>query len=346
MSFCAIKQCDNNAAAFAWDNYVEHHPEGSLYHLYAWRALISNVFGHRTYYLYAQSRNEVIAGVLPLVQLKSRLFGNYMVSMPYFNYGGVLASTPETASALQEAAETLAKSSGVSHIEYRDSKHYCGYAVKKEKVNMHLVLPEEEKQLWKALGSKLRAQIKRPLREHPEVKIGGVEMLSAFYKVFALNMRDLGTPVYPQRFFAEILRTFPVHSRIIVIFIHGEPAAAGFLLGYKNRLEIPWASSSRKYNKLGVNMLLYWEVLKFAIDNGYHIFDFGRSSIDSGTYRFKKQWGAEPKQLYLHYWLTEHATVPELNPDNPKYKWAIRIWRRLPVRLTCLIGPQLVKNLP
>lgn len=340
-----IKQLDD-MTTIAWDTFVAHHPDGSLYHHSAWRTLISDVFGHKTFYLYAQQKNGNIAGVLPVVQLKSRLFGNYMVSMPYFNYGGAIASEPMIESMLMNAVEILAKPAKVSHIEYRDLHSRAGYAVKTGKVNMYLPLPEDEAQLWKNLGTKLRAQIKRPLRENPQIKTGGSELLPAFYKVFAQNMRDLGTPVYSRQFFANILQAFPQYCRIVIISLDDEPVAAGFLLGYKNRLEIPWASSLRKYNKLGVNMLLYWEALKFAIEAGYEIFDFGRSSLDSGTYRFKKQWGTEPKELYWHYWLAEDAALPELNPDNPKYKLAIALWRKLPVGLTRLIGPQLVKNLP
>lgn len=345
MDSYVIKQLDDTATV-AWDTFVAHHPDGSLYHHSAWRTLISDVFGHETFYLYAQQKNGNIAGVLPVVQLKSRLFGNYMVSMPYFNYGGTIASEPMIESMLMNAVEILAKPAKVSHIEYRDLHSRAGYAVKTGKVNMYLSLPEDEAQLWKSLGTKLRAQIKRPLRENPQIKTGGSELLPAFYKVFAENMRDLGTPVYSRQFFANIMQAFSQYCRIVIISLDGKPVAAGFLLGYKNRLEIPWASSLRKYNKLGVNMLLYWEALKFAIEAGYEIFDFGRSSLDSGTYRFKKQWGAEPKELYWHYWLAENTLLPELNPDNPKYKLAITLWRKLPVGLTRLIGPQLVKNLP
>ena len=124
------------------------------------------------------------------------------------------------------------------------------------------------------------------------------------------------------------------------------PVASGFLIGFKKRLEIPWASSLKEYNKLSPNMLLYWSVLKFAIENGYKQFDFGRSSIESGTYRFKEQWGAKPIQLYWYYWLSNGGKLPELNPHNPKYQTAINIWKRLPLSVTKIIGPRIVKNLP
>ena len=159
-------------------------------------------------------------------------------------------------------------------------------------------------------------------------------------------MRDLGTPVYGMSFFREILQCFSEQSNIIVVHLERRPVAAAFLLGHKDTLEIPWASTLRNVNHLSINMLLYWEVLKFAIENKYKYFDFGRSSKESGTYRFKQQWGAKPKQLFWHYWLYENTELPQLNPKNPKYSLLIAVWKKLPVNVTKVIGPRIVKNLP
>ncbi|WP_116348508.1 GNAT family N-acetyltransferase [Alkalilimnicola ehrlichii] len=211
---------------------------------------------------------------------------------------------------------------------------------------MELLLPDDPAPLWSDIGSKLRAQIKRPRREGVTVDAGGANLLAAFYSVFARNMRDLGTPVYPKRFFLRILELFPDQAFIVTVKHRGRPVAAAFLLGWQDRLEIPWASSIREYNRIGVNMLLYWEALCAAIERGYRCFDFGRSSVDSGTYRFKRQWGARPVPLYWYYWLPPGKSLPNLTPDNPKYQLAIRLWQRLPVAVTNLLGPSLVKNLP
>jgi FemAB-related protein (PEP-CTERM system-associated) len=192
----------------------------------------------------------------------------------------------------------------------------------------------------------LRAQIKRPSKADVEVDIGGRDLLPQFYSVFCRNMRDLGTPVYPTAFFASILDVFPKSAFLTVVHLAGKPVAAGFLLGFKDRLEIPWASSLRKHNRLGVNMLLYWEALKSAIDKGYRIFDFGRSTRNSSTYRFKLQWHPTERQLYWYYWLRSGETMPDLTPDNPKYRLAVRLWRELPLAVTNFLGPRIVKNLP
>jgi len=330
-----------------WDQYVESHPEGSLYHLSTWQSIISKQFGHSSSYLYKLDEQDKILGILPSVQLKSRLFGNYMVSVPYFNYGGVLSENTKIAIDLMHAAGDIAKQKNATHIEFRDMQAYEGdWGLREDKVVMLLDLPTDSEILWKDIGTKVRAQVKRPQREPVSVKHGGLELLDDYYQVFAQNMRDLGTPVYAKSFFKSILETFPDNAHIVCVYHNNKPAAVGFLLGYKNRMEIPWASALREFNRISVNMLLYWEVLKYSIEQGYAQFDFGRSTLNAGTYRFKKQWGAKPRQCYWHYWLADGEEVPKLNPDNPKYKLVIAIWQKLPVWLTKIIGPPIVKNLP
>ena len=150
--------------------------------------------------------------------------------------------------------------------------------------------------------------------------------------------------VYSKSFFINILNAFPHKTHILLIQLKGRAVAAAFLIGHRNTLEIPWASSLREVNHLSMNMLMYWEVLRFAIKQKYQYFDFGRSSKNSGTFRFKQQWGAKPKPLFWHYWLANDAGMPALNPSNPKYTLMINVWRRLPVFLTKWLGPRIVKN--
>ncbi|CBL44133.1 Protein of unknown function, DUF482 [gamma proteobacterium HdN1] len=330
----------------AWDAYVTQNPASSIYHLSAWKTVIETAFGHETAYLYAADAQGNLCGVLPLVRLKSPLFGDFVVSIPYFNYGGALGEHAEVESALMLQASQRFAGTTVGHIEWRDVVRRASYSVREDKAAMILALPETEEVLWSQLGTKLRAQIKKPQKEAPMLLIGGEEYLEDFYAVFATNMRDLGTPVYAKSFFAIILRQLGKKARLVVIRHQGKPVSAAFLLGFRGQLEIPWASTVREANSLSMNMLLYWEVLRFAIREGYHQFDFGRSTRDAGTYKFKAQWGAQPKQLYWHYWLPEGKELPRLNPDNPKFKLAIAIWQRLPLWLTKLIGPPVVKYLP
>jgi serine/alanine adding enzyme len=313
-----------------WNSYVDGNASASIYHRSEWRELIRNIFGHEGHYYLARDNQGKIIGVLPLIRLNSRLFGDFMVSMPY----------------LMQAADKHAASLGVSHIEYRDDIPRADLPVKSDKVNMILPLADSHANLWNSLGSKLRAQIKCPQREKPQILSGRGEYLQDFYSVFARNMRDLGTPVYGKTFFRDILEVFPKNSWIIAIRLNNYPVAAGILIGHRDRLEIPWASTVRDANHLSMNMLLYWEALKFAITRGFRYFDFGRSTRGTGTFRFKQQWGAQPKQLYWHYWLGVNNELPSLNPSNPKYALLISLWKRMPVPLTKWLGPPIVKNLP
>ena len=330
----------------AWDAFVATHPRASTYHQTVWRDLIASVFGHDSHYRLAVSEDGAIVGCLPLIEFRSRLFGHFLVSMPYFNYGGALGASSDVEHALMEDAGRLASGLGAAHVEFRDDvRRGESWPVREDKVNMHLALPGDKEALWKAVGSKVRAQVRRPQRESPRTVTGGEELLEDFYRVFSRNMRDLGTPVYGKPLFRAILAGYSA-SRIIVVYLGGRPAAAGFLVGWRGRLEIPWASSLREYNRLGVNMLLYWQVLEYAIEQGYDTFDFGRSTRDAGTYRFKRQWGAEPVPLYWHYWLGEGGELPSLSPSSPKFRLAVSLWQRLPVPMANLLGPGIVKSLP
>ncbi len=329
----------------AWDSYVEQHRESSVYHLSGWRDVIERIFGRETYYLMALSDSSIV-GVLPLVRLRSLAFGDFLVSMPYVNYGGVLSDSSEVGGKLIKRCCELAERLGVSHVELRHTSDSALLQRRTDKVSMQLALPTGSDELWDQLGSKLRAQVKRPLREGVTCDIGGVDLISDFYGVFSVKYRDLGVPVYPRNWFVAILDKFPDETRVVVARLSGQPVAASLVIGYNGTMEVPWASSVRAADRIGVNMFLYWNMLKYAADHGYQTFDFGRSSTDSGTFRFKKQWGAEPVQLYWHYWLEGQREIPQLNLGNSKYQLAAAVWRKLPLPVANFLGPRIVKNLP
>lgn len=334
-------------AEAAWDRFVKNHPAVTPYHFMNIRRFIEKTYGHTTHYCYVSSADGEILGVLPLVQLSSKLFGNFVVSVPYFNYGGLLANSQEAATRLVAAANEWRQSMGASHIELRhlqDSELELPQRL--DKVTFLLPLPPTTELLWQTFRPKLRAQIRRAEREDPEVMIGGPELLGPFYDVFACNMRDLGTPVYGKDFFLNLLQHLGESARLVVVKLNGKPAGCAFLMGYAEQMEIPWASTLREFNTTGINMFMYWKVLEFAISQGYKVFDFGRCSKDSGTYKFKEQWGAQPIPMHWDYCLPPGESLPELNPNNPKFKLLIAVWQRLPVWLTRLIGPHIVKSLP
>ena len=342
-----ITNCSSGEDRLGWDRFVLNHECGTGYHLYSWNNVISAVFGHDTIYLMAKNESGVIVGIAPLVNLSSRLFGRFLVSLPFLNYGGILATNQEVRASLETYIEKIATRQNLDHIELRQQHAVATQWVSSErKVSMRLSLPSTYEDLQKQFPSKLRSQVRRAQEEGMVARVGGVECLDEFYAVFSRCMRDLGTPVYAKSFFGKILEVFPKDAHICIVSHQDTPVAAGFLYGFRSSLEIPWAASDKRFNKLSPNMLLYGKVLEYACQQGFHVFDFGRSSPDSGTYRFKAQWGAQPHQLHWYYWMKDGQDVPQLNPQNPKYALAIRLWQTLPVPVANLLGPHIVKHLP
>ncbi len=331
----------------AWDHFVSEHPDSTVYHCSVWRHIFHEAFGKR-WYVVGTIREGKVLGGLPLVHMDTPLFGNSLVSMPYVNYGGMLLGQECMAETVLEEVNQLGQQLQVNHIELRHMDHHdLELPAKTDKVSMCLALPESVDLLMKSFKPKLRSQIRKGEKNGLTVRCGSGELLDEFYEVFSQNMRDLGTPVYGKSFFRLILEAFPKTARLMVTFdAQLRPIAAGFLLGYRDRLEIPWASSLRAYNYLQSNMFLYWNCLEFAIGEGYRMFDFGRSSKDSSTYKFKQQWGAEAIPHCWQYVLKGTQELPQINPHNPKYRLAIACWQRMPVWLTQWIGPGIAKHLP
>jgi serine/alanine adding enzyme len=328
------------------DRYAHVHPRATGYHLTAWLGVIERVFGHETKVLAAVSRDGV-EGVLPLVFFQSRLFGRFAVSMPFLNYGGVVAESAEVRRALVDRAVEETRARRGAHLELRHSEQLCPeLAPKRHKVAMRLPLARDPERQWEALDRKVRNQVRKGEKSQLAVEHGGAELVDDFYTVFAHNMRDLGTPVYARAFFADVMRTFADTARIFVVRHDGRPVAASLVYWHRSMIEVPWASALRESNPLSANVLLYWHMLKFSIERGLTVFDFGRSTPNAGTFHFKKQWGAEPLELVWEYWNAGGTPPASLNPDNPKFNLAIQIWQRLPVPVATAIGPHVIRNIP
>jgi FemAB-related protein (PEP-CTERM system-associated) len=308
--------------------------------------VIERAFGHETLPLAAVS-SDGIEGVLPLVFFRSRLFGRFTVSMPFLNYGGVVADAPSVRRALVERAVDETRTRGGAHLELRHDAQLCPeLAPKRHKVSMRLPLAANPERQWEALDRKVRNQVRKGEKSQLDVVHGGIELVDDFYAVFAHNMRDLGTPVYAKAFFSEVMRTFAATAQIFVARHQGRPLAASLVYWHGSMIEVPWASALRESNPLCANVLLYWHMLKFSIERGFTVFDFGRSTPDAGTFHFKKQWGAQPLELVWEYWNASGTPPASLNPDNPKFDLAIRIWQRLPVPVATAIGPHVIRNIP
>lgn len=335
------------AAPAGWNDYVERHPRATAYHRAKAVGIGHRAFGLNTTFLTAYEGQSIV-GILPLVEQSSRLFGRFLVSLPFVTYGGILAEDAGIALALADRAASEAKVRNVDHVELRHTAPLpdAGLAERLDKVSMILELPDSEQALAKQLGAKLRSQIRRGERENLEFLWGGSELIPDFYRVFAPAMHALGTPVYPKRFFEVVYDALNDLSDILVVKMKGEPHAVALLVRHGKTMEVPWAVASPQAKHRSVNMRMYWELLTHSIRKGAKAFDFGRSTIDSGTYNFKAQWGAEPNQLHWHYWLPEGAPVPTLNQSNPKYARAAAMWRKMPLWCANWIGPHIVRNLP
>lgn len=328
-----------------WHAYLRQH-QHTPYHQSAWLKLIENRFDHKTIVLLAFNEQSEILGGLPFILFSSKLFGRFAVSIPYINYGGPISDYRNINQALISHSKQLLEKFNLSHIEIRSIQAGLYPLYTSKKASMILRLPESNEILEKELGAKLRSQYKKAEDYSPQVKIGKAELLDAFYTVFARNMRDLGTPVYPKSFFQAILNEPNIQSTLMTITLDKKPVSAAFLIANGDLLEIPWASTIAEANKKNMNMWMYRNILSFAIEQKFRFFDFGRSTIDAGTYKFKKQWGAEPRQHYWYYVMPEGQALPEINPNNPKYKIFIALWKLMPVWATRLLGPVLIKNIP
>lgn len=377
-----VVQIEDNCA---WDDYMVRQPKANAYQTSNWLGIIAKTYGFKTYCLAIlldgakKSSPEQIEGnllgVLPLVHLKSPLFGNKLVSMPYLDHGGIIAENSDYEEKLMQAAIALGRKLKVQCIELRHLDKICclngdsyicpidnevdaagngrsyrhRWHLRSHKVRLLLPLPDSAEALMKSFKSKLRSQINRPIKSGLTAKIGDMELLDDFYKVFSINMRDLGSPVHAKGLPQSVMARFSGNAKIVVVYKGDEPVASSLMLGFKDVMINPWASALRQYSKDSPNMLLYWHMLAYAADNGYRHFDFGRSTPEEGTYRFKLQWGAQPQPMYWYtVWLDQKKSnngVQEDSSESKMMKLAIKLWQKMPVPLTRIIGPIIRKHI-
>lgn len=320
---------------------------GALSRDLAWLRVLRQGLGHTAYCLEARCAGRT-TGVLPLTLVKSWLFGRFLTSMPYLNGGGVGADNVESARSLIDGAVVLADECKVRHLELRHEapiEHPALTHQLRSKVHMRLALPVTASNLLQQLSSKVRNLVRKGQKSGLSAVWGSEELLEDFYHILSINMRDLGTPVYGKSLFRGILREFPGRAELCVVRTGKQAVAAALLLHGDGITEVPSASSLREYNHTSANMLMYWHLLERAVARGQRVFDFGRSTRGSGTYRFKAQWGAEPEGATWQYYVRE-GDPTAMRPDNARYQRCIRAWRQLPVWVTRWLGPKIVRGIP
>ena len=335
----------NATPAEEWDQFVRQAQGGTACHWSGWRPVLESVFGHECHYLAARSDDGQLAGVLPLVRVRSVLFGHYLVSMPYLNYGGPLG-TPDAVRLLATHAEQMAARDRVKRLEMRSRRELpIDLSASHRKITVVLDLePRGPDAVFKGFDSKLRSQIRRPRKEGVEVRFGA-DQVEPFYRVFAHHMRDLGTPAMPRRYFEEIASTFGDDAWFACAWLGGAPVACGAGFRWGDEVEITWASSLREHSRIAPNMALYWAFIERATNEGCRVFNFGRCTPGSSTHRFKRQWGARDEPLWW-YGVSRGAEDSTPSPSDGAYSWGPRLWRHLPEPIATALGPRIVRGIP
>jgi FemAB-related protein (PEP-CTERM system-associated) len=332
------------ADAARWDAFVEQCPQATFFHRAGWARIIGEVFRHRTHYLLAERGAEVV-GVLPLAQVRSRLFGHSLVSLPFAVYGGAAVSEPVAVVALHSAAVELARELGVEHLELRNRN-----PVEPEWPRQDLyvtfrkaILPEVEENLL-AIPRKQRAMVRKAIGRNLASEIdAGVDR---FFDLYADNVHRHGTPPYPKRYFEALRDIFGDACEVMTVLdAQGQPISGVMSFYFRDEVLPYYAGDLESARELAANDFKYWELMRRACERGLRVFDYGRSKRGTGSFDFKKNWGFEATQLSYEYRLLKRDVIPQNNPANPKYRAMIAIWRRLPRGVANALGPSIVRNL-
>ena len=323
--------------AAAWDDYVDAHPEGTFFHRAAWRKVLEEGVGFATRYLVAR-RAERVVGVLPLARVKSLLFGDAWVSLPFCVQAGVIADDASATDALLAQASGLAEQQGVSYLELRHSRPIAPswpcksdtYVIFKREIS-----PDPEENL-KAIPRKQRAVVRKGIAAGLVAR--EESSLENLFHIYATSVRNLGTPVFPRRYFAALYRNFPEHTRITTVFAGTQAVSSVLSFVYKDTVLPYYGGGLPVARDLKAFDFLYWEVMRTACEQGVRYFDYGRSKRDSGSFAFKKNWGFEPVPLHYEYHLVKASAIPERNPNNPKYALAVKLWKHLPLPVANGLG--------
>jgi FemAB-related protein (PEP-CTERM system-associated) len=329
-----------------WTEYVRKHPQATFYHEIGWKEIIERSFGHKTYYLMAM-RQDSIAGILPLVHLKSHLFGSIYCSMPFLNFGGICADDSESERDLLDAARELLRKTRADYLELRHRHNSCqDLPAKTHKVSMMIELDSDPEKLWNGFKTKHRTNIRRSEKNGLTLRSGGAELVDDFFNIISFGWRDLGTPLYRKSFFQAIVDRFSNNVEIFVVYHKDMPIGTAFNGLFRDTVEGMWTYALKENSNLQTNYFLYWKMIEKACMDGYRHFHLGRSTNETGATFFKSKWNAVPQQLYWEYILNRKKAMPDLSVDNPRFRLAQNVWRRMPVSLTNFIGPWVARSIP
>ena len=335
----------------AWDRFVRDAPDATFFHQLGWRWLVERVFGHRAHYLVARRgpNGADITGVLPLFEMKSLLFGHSLVSIPFAIGGGVVADDAETAAALVQRGRELAERLGVDYLELRSERPVAGDLLTKDLyVTFRADLAEGEEAWLQRMERKRRQMMNYVAKGQAGFSwsTAGIEKLPLFYRMFSESMRHHGTPVYPRLFLEEILDRFPAQTHLFFVHHEGRPVAGVLNLFFQDVIMPFYAGADRSVHPRGVDDYMYLSILRWGRENGFRTFDFGRSKRGTGAYAFKARWGMTEVPLAYQYHLVRAKELPNVSPANPKYQALIEVWKRMPLPLTRILGPRIIRRIP
>ncbi|MGQ9730172.1 MAG: FemAB family XrtA/PEP-CTERM system-associated protein [Candidatus Zipacnadales bacterium] len=329
-----------------WGIYLTTHPAATFFHQPGWLEVIREVYGGQAYYVTTRDGDK-LTGILPLMQRKIIGAGNVLVSLPFADHAGICATTAEAEHALLAAAEELGRELNVTYVELRHVGQPCmaPFPCDTTRVLLYMPLPATTDDLWHSFSSNMRKKIRRSERDGLVSETVNHLGVSAFYDVYATNMRDLGSPMHSLRFFEVLYDRFPEQTIIILIRSDGEVAAAAIAVWFRDTLTVLCAHARRAFHRFFPNNLLYWRLFQVAIERGCKVADFGRSPRGSGIYEFKKGWGMEEQPLY--YTLIPIRSQPRLGERRQGTLYTVfsHLWQRTPLPIARLIGPWLFSRL-
>lgn len=331
-------------ASRRWDAFVHQCPEASFFHRAGWQTLLRDIFRHDSHFLYAED-GGAIQGVLPLGHVKSRLFGNALVSMPFGVYGGVAASDAAAAELLEQEAQSLARRLGVDHLEMRNvQRRHTDWPLQDLYVTFRKSIGADDEANMLAIPRKQRAMVRKGIKNGLQSSID--PDVNRFFALYADNVHRHGTPAMSKRYFQALLTTFGEDCEVLTVSSpEGRPLSSVLSFYFRDEVLPYYAGDDEAARDLAANDFKYWELMRHAAARGARVFDYGRSKQGTGSFAFKKNWGFEPQPLHYEYQLYKRDAVPQNNPSNAKYQFVIRTWRRLPRALVNFVGPHIVRNL-
>lgn len=330
------------------DDFLGSRADATLFHSHVWLRAIEAATGHSAHVLLCEEHTRIV-GLLPLHRVSS-LFGAALVSTGFAVGGGILAETPRAAVLLAAAAEELAARLGAPAIELRGGVLPEGRAGWHSCHESHagFVAPlaaDDEAQLL-AIPRKQRAEVRKGLANALEVRVGTSPRDRAMHAAaYATSVRNLGTPVFPRALFDAVLEAFGDDADILTVLHHGQPVASVLSLYYRGAAMPYWGGGTAAARSLRANDVMYYALMNRARARGCDRFDFGRSKTGSGAYRFKRNWGFEPRSLAYAAWTASGAAPRDASPTSPKYQAMIAAWKRLPLPLANRIGPLISRGL-